>query len=156
MKNILFALALLSSLGLYSQKAEIKPTVIELDSTFTKDEIYSSLKLFLVEYFVDANEVIQVDDKEQGVIVFKGTKRNYMKGIFGEKNPAGFWHFTGKFEIKDGRYRYSVYDIYVKQTYATTSAENVTGYNVKRLAELINELDTAFGNIEFKKTNTDW
>ncbi|WP_421752918.1 DUF4468 domain-containing protein [Croceimicrobium sp.] len=162
MKNVialLFSFVAFSAMA-QSNPTEIPPTVVEVDSVFTKEDVYKSLKVYIAESFKNANAAIQMDDLDLGVIIVKGTYENYMKGIFGERNPAGFWHFTAKFEVKDGRYRYSVYDIYLEQAQATTYPDKIyrwDDYRANRLREMIAELQATFGSIPVEATESeDW
>lgn len=162
MKRLFISLLVLWGFVAMAQKesnpTQIAPTVVEVDSSFTKEDVYRSVKLYVSEAFKDANQAVKMDDLNLGLIVVKGTYPNYMKGIFGEKNPAGFWHFTAKFEVKDGRYRYSVYDIYLEQTYQTSDPAQIYDWNdwrAKRLRELIADLDQKFGAISIEAATTD-
>lgn len=154
MKTILtFSASLL--FFIVSSQTSINPKVIELDSTLTKSEIYKGVKLYLAETYKDFAETVQLDDPSQGILLIKGASENYTI-ILGSRSNQGWWYYTVKFEVKDGKYRFSVYDIHCINTHnQTIQAENATGFYKTRLKELITELDNNFSNIPITKTSTD-
>ena len=85
--------------------------VIQIDNT-KKDELYIRSKQFFVDTFKSANDVIQMDDKEAGVVIGKGYNDIYIK-IMGVNNAVQMW-YTIKIQSKEGRYKYEIYDIYFK------------------------------------------
>src|ERR1700685_53659 len=46
--------------------------VVQLDSSYKKDDLYRNAKLFFTDVFKSAKDVLQYDDREQGKIVGKG------------------------------------------------------------------------------------
>lgn len=85
--------------------------IVKTDS-IVKQELYSNAKLFFANKFKSANDVIQLDDKENTIIVGKG-----YNDIFIKSKTSSFktqlW-FTIKIQCKDGRYKYEIYDLYFK------------------------------------------
>ncbi|NBW38841.1 MAG: DUF4468 domain-containing protein [Cytophagia bacterium] len=81
--------------------------IVVVDSA-SQDELYTKAKIWLAEKFISANDVIQFDDKENGIVIGKGairTKENGMAALI--KN----WRFTVKIQVKDGKYKVNFYDI---------------------------------------------
>lgn len=77
--------------------------VIEVDGT--KDEIYVKLLEYLTRAYNDANEVVQVKEKADGVIICKGCFKFYVKDISeGSSREETAWHIY-KAEIKDRKLR---------------------------------------------------
>lgn len=74
--------------------------VIEADGT--KDELYTRARTWFAETFNDSRGVIQMDDKDAGIIIGKG------KFIYTDN---GATHFTIKIQVKDGRYKYDIFDL---------------------------------------------
>jgi hypothetical protein len=78
--------------------------VVNVDSA-SQDALYVNAKQFFVENFKSANHVIQMDDKQSGIIIGKGWS-TYL-----------FWNapitlrYTIKIQCKDDRYKYEIYDI---------------------------------------------
>jgi hypothetical protein len=95
--------------------------VIQVDS-IKKDELYLRSKQFFVDVFKSAKDVIQMDDKEAGVVVGKGFNDIYIK-VMGIATSIQMW-YTIKIQSKEGRYKYEIYDIYFKSypgQYGTTT-----------------------------------
>lgn len=92
--------------------------VIQVDS-ITKDLLYYNAKVFFAEVFKSANDVIQMDDKENGVLIGKGFTNVYAKAVFRDgliiyldfTGTVQMW-YTIKIQCKDNRYKYDIYDIY--------------------------------------------
>lgn len=82
--------------------------VIDVDSA-KKNDLYIRAKLFFAEQFKSAKEVIQLDDKEQGIILGKGLTKISYWNIFSKTYEDLF--FTLKFELKDYKFRYTISDI---------------------------------------------
>lgn len=72
--------------------------VIEADGT--KDELYVRARTWFAEAFRDSKNVIQMDDKDAGVIIAKGTH---------EFVHDAWVLFTLKVQVKDGRFKYDLY-----------------------------------------------
>lgn len=68
-----------------------------------KAQIYSDTKMFIADTWKSAQNVIQNDDKESGMILVKGmTKQTCGKGL----SAYSFWYsYTVKFLMKDGKYK---------------------------------------------------
>lgn len=75
-----------------------------LDSTFTSDQLYSKSKLFISESYKSSNDVIQLDDKANGIIV--------VKGIYHWKygNVDVTIYHTLKIFTKNGKYKIEISD----------------------------------------------
>lgn len=153
-------LSLLASLLFFvgSAQTSIEPKVVELDRSLTKLETYNLVKDYLKETYPDFSDIVQQNSQPQGLIVLAATSENYMVGASGKKSPQGQWHYTAKFEIKDGKYRFSVYDIYcVNRKKQTIKAEEAQSFYKERLEELIADLDSKFSNVPSKKkSNNNW
>ncbi len=82
--------------------------VIQLE-TFKQNQLFLNSKQFFADAFKSANEVIQMDDKESGIIIGKGfidISAKMLTSTF----PVKMW-YTIKIQSKDGRYKYEIYDI---------------------------------------------
>jgi len=156
MRTILLIIAaVFADLNLTAQDFLIEPIVVNVDTAISKDDIFSSIEIYLAEAYGDINEVIKLSDKERGLIVGKGAEENYMKGMFGEKVPGGYWNYTFKIEVRDGRYRYSIYDVYLETTEGVKTTKYY-GYQKKRYEELPYKLDPIFSSIPLHSINEDW
>lgn len=108
----LFALAIVVSISscatskqrlpaLDNGKVGIQKTVSFSDSV-TISELMSRARLYFAEKYKSAKDVIQLDDINSGILVGKAFSKSGFKT-----------HFTVKIECKPGRYRYTIYDVYV-------------------------------------------
>ncbi len=132
MKAILFLTFLLSSTTGFGQLIDELPKdesgslnfneVIQLEGN-SKAELYLRSKQFFVDVFKSANDVIQMDDKEAGIIIGKGFNDIYIK-VMGMNTPIQMW-YSIKIQSKDNRYKYEIYDIYFK-SYASSQVPSVT------------------------------
>jgi hypothetical protein len=77
----------------------------------TKDDLFLSAKTWFVNAFKSSNDVIQLNDKEEGVIIGKGLLE-LNKGIV---------NFSVKLSVKEERYKYEIYDLIYESS--------VGGYN---------------------------
>lgn len=137
MKNSILFILLLFPILLSSQIIDELPTdengalyyseVIQVEGA-DKNELYLRGKQFFAEIFKSANDVIQMDDKDSGIIIGKGFNDIHIK-IMGMPIPIQMWYAI-KIQPKDERYKYEIYDIYFKSYpgqygVTTTSAEEM-------------------------------
>ncbi len=138
MKFSFSILLTLSTLFVYAQKDTtiIYTEVIKLDSV-SKEELYDRAKRFFVENYKSANDVIQLDDKENGEIVGKGVfKVNFNQGIAGIQ-PTSVYH-TILIAVKDGRYKYEIKNLIVRYYSKGSSigTSYIAGRDVENPAEI--------------------
>jgi hypothetical protein len=81
--------------------------IIKLDSTYTKDQLYSIIREWTSKSFKSSQDVIQMDDKENGKLIIKALFPTYYK-LLGMNAWQGDIYFTFSIYIKDGRYKYEV------------------------------------------------
>lgn len=84
--------------------------VVQLDST-SKKEIYNRAKDFIITAFRSANDVIQLDNYEDGKIIAKGFSEFIGGWTFGNALDGKVW-FTLIIQIKDNKYRYEITNIF--------------------------------------------
>lgn len=87
----------------YSQKPIECDTIIECPGA-SADKIYKSMKYFVAENFVSAQNVIQLDDKEEHHLLCKGNIRFEVKNLTW-RMLDGVINFTLDLQAKDGKYR---------------------------------------------------
>lgn len=98
----------------------IYQAVISVDTTMTANDIYSNAREWIINIFKSSKDVIQLDDKEDNIIIGKGyIDKGHNPLVSNPKN----W-FTIKIEAKDGRYRYSIYDFIYEFDVHFMSANN--------------------------------
>lgn len=79
--------------------------VVHVDGA-SKDDLYERAKIWFANAFVSSNSVIQLDNKEGGLIMGKGVV------VQKDKHWGKSWKFTIKLQMKDGRYKVEIYDLY--------------------------------------------
>ena len=94
----------------YSQDKLTYTEVVKVDTLLKKDELYARARLWFVKIFVNAKNVLQIQDKESGELVGKGAIK-YNNTILGTKTVVDGWiRFTVNITIKDGKYKYEFTD----------------------------------------------
>ena len=74
-----------------------------------KMDLYADAKKWFTDYFIDSRDVIQMQDKDQGRIIGKGILVFSYKVLL---SSVKFYDLiTVEIDVKDGRYRYRVYDM---------------------------------------------
>lgn len=113
--------------GIYSYQS-----VVTLDSTYKKDFLYKNAKIFFVDNFRSANDVIQYDNKEDAKIIGKGNLTVSDKNLIGEFK----WVVDLSTEItcKGGKYRYRIYDLSITETkYGAYNQTYITNWTIDEL-----------------------
>ena len=108
MKKVMFlAVMAMLSISLISAQDNLSfNKVIQVDST-KKDIIYTGIKQWLSMNFVSSKKVIDLDDKDAGLIIVNAlTDYNYGKLSYLAYN--GYLKYTIKIQIKDNRYKVEV------------------------------------------------
>jgi hypothetical protein len=86
-------------------------------------ELYNRGKVWFAKAFVSSNNVLQVQDKEAGTLVGKGSHSYEPNTMMGSACSRGHLGFTVTVQLKDGRYRYEVSDF----THTGTPCTGVPG-----------------------------
>jgi hypothetical protein len=82
--------------------------VVTVDSSLKKDQLFMQLRQWFVENFMESKNVLEVNDMENGLLTGKGTYK-YTK-INGLNVHSGHVMFVINMAVKDGKYRYQLYD----------------------------------------------
>jgi len=96
-------------------KAEYTEVVL-VDSSLTKEMLYSSAREWITVSFKSANHVLQMEDKDAGKLICKGNFKSQGCGAVISKYNDRI-NFTLIIETKNGKYKYTVTDI-----------EHISGY----------------------------
>lgn len=75
----------------------------------TKTELYNAARLWYADYFQDSKEVLELDDREGGVLIGTGWGDLYYRSNIGLSKQK-LWK-TIKIQVKDGRYKYTIQNI---------------------------------------------
>jgi|GEM_PF-2746504 len=85
----------------YEGVVDVTPTAKQLD-------LYRTGRTWFVDTYVDAKEVLQLDDKADGKMMGKGRyKYSFLNGI---NISQVLMRFTLALDVKDGKYRYRMYN----------------------------------------------
>lgn len=109
MKNLI--LLLLGCLCLsgytFSQEVYSIDTVLWVEDSASKEDLYSRAKVWLTESFIDANSVIELDDETNGIIIgnVKGLEYTWPK-FTGSECYSGEMSYVIKLYFKDGRFKF--------------------------------------------------
>lgn len=89
--------------------------VVKEDST-KKDALYLKAKTWVSKTFKSAKDVIQIDDKEGGLLGLKGVSVLYFYSTYDriEVKTEVYLNYLINLEFKDGRYRYEITDLTCK------------------------------------------
>lgn len=80
----------------------------------SKEGIYSKAKLAITDIFKDSQKVIQLDDKDNGIVVCKGTS------VIHDPLVTSLMEFTLKISCKDERVKIDIYNIALTIGYGST------------------------------------
>lgn len=107
MKKLLFLSMLLFSISSFAQEELTFSKVIQSETGADKAALYASLRSFVSTYFHDSKQVIQMDDKDAGILICKATS------IFDSPSLMlsayeGWIDYNLKLQARDGRVRIEV------------------------------------------------
>ncbi len=83
-------------------------SVVIVDSSLKKDIIFSRIRQWFAEKFVDANSVLQVNDIDNGLLTGNGTYSYILAN--GLNLHTGYLRFILNVAVKDGKFRYQIYN----------------------------------------------
>ncbi|MCX6311222.1 MAG: DUF4468 domain-containing protein [Bacteroidetes bacterium] len=119
-----------------------------------KNKIYSKCKEWIATTWKSANDVIQMDDKESGVIIIKGWDNVYVTTTAKliPETQYKMW-FTIKLTIRDNFVKMDVFDIFLESYPNPNQYNGYSSETTKAYAEFFNVLDTS-GKYYSERTNT--
>lgn len=161
MKKLLFCLF---TLPLFAASQNILPekdgviiysNVVTIDSTINKNELFTRAKAWFVATYNSAKSVIQMEDKDAGIIIGKG--------VFDvQSGGSGLGLFivpvrhTVSIYLKDGKYKYEIKDLSGEfgDNFRSISNKKPSGYLGKRsyegfLVNLNNEILSTIKSLEY-------
>lgn len=144
MKVVFLLLFLLCNLPLFAQDFPISDKtgkicyteVVHVDSTVTKEILYYNAREWFAKSFKSANDVIQMDDKDAGKIIGKGSfKVERLPFLVSDDiGNAGWINFTISVFVKPGRYKYEITDFFHQpnRAFGAGSFDNPQRMNSKK------------------------
>lgn len=85
--------------------------IVYVDSLTNKHELFVRAREWLAKVYRSSTDVIQMEDKENGIIVGKALVEVFFKYL-GLDAPGGYIHYTISIYTRDGRYKYEITDFY--------------------------------------------
>ncbi len=87
-------------------------TVVKMDSS-SANQLYNSAKLWISENFKSSKAVIDLDNKEEGIIIGKGNQELFITNSL-DLPVQTRCSFTFKIRVKDNKYRLELFDLSYK------------------------------------------
>lgn len=108
MKKIIFFLFALLSLSISAQIRPLQCDTVIQEPGKNVDKLYPIIRAWVASTFNSAQDVIQMDDSDNGIMICKGCF-DYVapKGML-YRYADGVIHFTLKVQVRDGRYKVTV------------------------------------------------
>jgi hypothetical protein len=140
MKHIFLLIAISISHYSYSQlnydtvKNELSYSEVVQSPNNNANQLYSNIYEWFAKTYNSANNVIQLNDKENGKIIGKGGFTIIPIHQWGNiKTPQTFFvNYTLTVQIKDGRFKYDFSNITVKPIQSTATFGIETYYNIDK------------------------
>jgi Domain of unknown function (DUF4468) with TBP-like fold len=113
MKNFLFFAGVFfyfNSFGQQTGKPIVFVTIENVDSSITKETLYFNGLEWLGKHFINANKVIQISDKDAGLILAKGSFSYSAPGNILTVEENRVISFMIKFSFKTSKYRLELSD----------------------------------------------
>lgn len=82
--------------------------VVKVDTSVSAKELYSRARTWFAETYRSAQDVIQMEDKEEGKIVAKGAIKYNSNVFVGSLGTKGWIRYTLTIIVKDGRYKFDM------------------------------------------------
>jgi len=176
-KSLLVLALMLISITSFGQ-ANFKWDVIIDSLDDNQDQLYSKTKLFIGETWKSAQNVIQNDDKDAGIILIKGIS---VQNLYYQMNDHRWtYSYSIKFLMKNNKCRIIIEDVYcsaarvaqydwplmpLSDVYPSSKGMKITGVNEKRYIQLMTSLRAELQSIVDSYTdyvkkplvnNSDW
>lgn len=103
--------------------------VVKTDNA-TQKQLYLSAKSWFANIFKSSQDVLQIDSKEDGILLGKGFA-DISIPVFLTDAINKLW-FTIKIELKEGKYRYSIYDI-SREAYPSQYNSNPSSFTLEEI-----------------------
>lgn len=137
-----------------------------VDSTIKKETLYFNGMEWLGKHFTNANKVIQVSDKDAGLILAKGSFSYKAPGYMLSGAETRIISFMIKFSFKDGKYKLELSDFSDELLGTVTNGDyedhSPSKKNMQKLWKIAQE-ETQSNIVfihksikEFMDQNTDW
>ena len=106
----------------FNDNGEVVFSTLAKAEGYSAEQIYNAAKIFIVDAFKSANDVIQLDDKANNVIIAKG----WHKGSEGGCRV----NFTMKIQTRENRYKIDVYQLVGHKDAGYTAGMHIPAVNI--------------------------
>ncbi|MDP4262936.1 MAG: DUF4468 domain-containing protein [Bacteroidota bacterium] len=170
MKNSLLLIVIIlfcfNSFGQQTGKPISFVSIEIVDSAMKKEALYFNGMEWLAKHFTNANKVIQVSDKDAGLILAKGSFTYKAPGYMLSSEETRSISFLLKFSFKDGKYRLELSDFTDETLGIVTNGDyedhSLSKKNIQKQWKIIQE-ETQSNIVsihksikEFMERNADW
>jgi hypothetical protein len=126
MKALFLSLLLLPLMGIGQTLPKVAnqyafESVVQMDNT-TQQELYSRARAWFATTFNSANDVLQLESKEEGKLIGNG-----ITVLRNGQHPTKL-HFTLNLQFKDGRYRWEMSNLAYSIGQAKSTAEEMLSH----------------------------
>lgn len=143
MKQITFVLLIFIGINATAQEKLSYSEVVQVEG-ISKYDLHARAMNWFANSFRNANNVIQLNDKENGQITAKALFE-YIPNFFVGSGPVkGYIRYTVSIYVKDGRYKYEITDF----------THDPSGPNAKSVGIITNSVD--YPGEEKRKANQKW
>lgn len=126
MKHLLYVLVFLTGLNQVQGQSLEYSQVFHVDSSITKDELFSRARAWFVDYYKDANTVLQVSDREEGELIgapmFNFEYNAFLSAFIAHVS------YRVSVQVKDGRYRVKIYQLNNAEITQVAGSHRLAGY----------------------------
>lgn len=117
------------------ENAEVTLPANSISINATKDELYNRAKKWTAHSFKSSNDVIKLDDKENGKIIIKGSVYYDAPAFKPGTLYSGYYNFEFTFDCKNGKYRYNFSDAYFQPNNQKAWDENFSKNRTWKIIE---------------------
>jgi len=79
-----------------------------VDSTLKSSELFTRAREWFALTFRSSNDVIQLEDKQNGKLIGKGAFKYTSRILYGSEGTKGWVYYTLTIQVKDGRYKFDL------------------------------------------------
>ncbi len=97
------------TMNVFGQSPLTYTEIVKVDSV-SKSELYNRAKIWFATTYNSANDVIQMENKDEGEIIGRAIITYSPTVYFASEQTRGVIKYTVKLFVKDGRYKYEITD----------------------------------------------
>jgi hypothetical protein len=110
MNKVLLVLIFIMPTCLINAQEVLTFTDVVQEENVSSDNLYNRAKLWFASAYKSSNDVLQVENKQEGMLIGKGAISYNSTFLSGMNTTVGNVNYLIKIFVKDGRYKYEVTD----------------------------------------------